>query len=127
MDCQHIGLSLGMFQIIHQFVKKMQKILMKVLISVSTKHKIISLLHCLTACLTLINYLKQTYSLPVWGYLTGICSTRRALLYLLFITYFSLILSDNNPSHYMASQENVLNQYFVKYAWGWTFLAGKTH
>jgi len=57
------------------------------------------------------------------GYVSGISSTNRALLYLFLITYISYFYPNLQSSSYMANAKNPLNQYFVKYAWGWTFSA----
>ena len=66
------------------------------------------------------NNLKHNH--PVDWYLTGISTSCRACLYLLVITSFSLM--SHHSSAYMAQADNFLNQYFVKFAWGWTFSAG---
>ena len=57
--------------------------------------------------------------------LSGLSTTRRAVLYLLLITYLSIFMPNHHSDSYMASNQNFLNKYFVKFAWGWTFTAGK--
>ena len=40
------------------------------------------------------------------------------------ITYFSLLSPDTNSAPHQARANSFLNQYFVKFGWGWTFTAG---
>jgi len=64
-----------------------------------------------------------TVSILVKGYVSGISAAHRAALYLMVITYLSIFYPDLQSSSYLADAKNPLNQYFVKYAWGWTFSA----
>ena len=64
----------------------------------------------------------STVSYLVNAYVSGISSSSRAILYFILITYISY----NYPmqsSSFIADAKNPLNQYFVKFAWGWTFSA----
>ena len=64
----------------------------------------------------------STVSYLVNAYVSGISSSNRAILYFILITYISY----NYPmqsSSFIADAKNPLNQYFVKFAWGWTFSA----
>lgn len=50
----------------------------------------------------------------------------RAIIYLVFIIYFSFLSSSQDmkqSTSIWADAKNPFNQYFVKYAWGWTFSA----
>lgn len=54
------------------------------------------------------------------------CRVFKVGMYVMGILLLS-VLSDFTPSasHYMARQDNVFNQYFVKFGWGWTlFITG---
>jgi len=59
----------------------------------------------------------------VQGYMRGVSTSTRASLYLLAVTALSWDRpADPSPS-YWAQPNNFLNIFFVKFAWGWTFLA----
>jgi len=57
------------------------------------------------------------------GYMSGISSSLRASLYFVLIMYISLFYSDLQSTSYLANAKSFPNQYFVKFAWGWTFSA----
>jgi len=57
------------------------------------------------------------------GYMSGISSSWRAILYFVLIMYISLFYSDLQSTSYLANAKSFPNQYFVKFAWGWTFSA----
>jgi len=56
------------------------------------------------------------------SYMSGISSLTRALLYFFIIMYISCY-PDLQSTNYLANAKNPLNQYFVKFSWGWTFSA----
>jgi len=57
------------------------------------------------------------------GYISGISSSMRASLYFCLIMYISIFYSDLQSTSYLADAKSFPNQYFVKFAWGWTFSA----
>eukprot|EP00092_Neocalanus_flemingeri_P098800 GFUD01125997.1.p1 GENE.GFUD01125997.1~~GFUD01125997.1.p1 ORF type:complete len:266 (+),score=53.66 GFUD01125997.1:42-839(+) len=64
-----------------------------------------------------------TVSYLVKCYVSGISALQRAVLYLVVITYLSFTSTGTESNSFLANTKNPLNQYFVKYAWGWTFSA----
>ena len=57
------------------------------------------------------------------AYMYQLVPTNRALLYLFSITYISMFLyqgAEDSGKNFFADVDNPFNQYFVKWAWGWT-------
>jgi len=71
-----------------------------------------------------VSNVRHTVSHLVRCYVSGITAPQRAALYLGMITYLSIITTaETQYFSFVADAKNPLNQYFVKYAWGWTFSA----
>ena len=65
----------------------------------------------------------STVSYLVNAYMSGISSSNRAILYFILITFISYNYPMQSSSSFIADAKNPLNQYFVKFTWGWTFSA----
>ena len=59
---------------------------------------------------------------PVQIYLYQPSTGARAITYLLLVWLVSILLYQEISQNFFANIKNPLNQYFVKYAWGWTLL-----
>eukprot|EP00092_Neocalanus_flemingeri_P007263 GFUD01007843.1.p1 GENE.GFUD01007843.1~~GFUD01007843.1.p1 ORF type:complete len:265 (-),score=55.53 GFUD01007843.1:91-885(-) len=59
---------------------------------------------------------------PVRHYLYRPSPGARAVIYLLLVWLVSIFLFQEISNNFFANIKNPLNQYFVKYAWGWTLL-----
>ena len=60
---------------------------------------------------------------PLFRYFHSVSPRTRGLLYLLIITLVSSFLFEDasNSNSFLADVNNPINQYFVKWAWAWTF------
>ena len=60
---------------------------------------------------------------PLFRYFHSVSPRTRGLLYLLIITSVSSFLFEDasNSNSFLADVNNPINQYFVKWAWAWTF------
>ena len=54
-------------------------------------------------------------------YMQGLTTSSRARVYAFTITYLSIVLaSPDQDQGFLADPTNPINQYLVKFAWGWT-------
>ena len=65
----------------------------------------------------------ECISPPVFHYFHSVSPRTRGLLYLLIITSVSSFLFEDASisNSFLADVNNPINQYFVKWAWAWTF------
>jgi len=64
------------------------------------------------------------------AYMYQLVPINRALLYLFSITYISMFLyqgAEDSGKNFFADVDNPFNQYFVKWAWGWTLALVSLH
>jgi hypothetical protein len=59
---------------------------------------------------------------PLQIYLYQPSTGARAITYLLLVWLVSILLYQEISQNFFSNIKNPLNQYFVKYAWGWTLL-----